>query len=756
QAVQNTARKGTHCRVVLTPMVPPAAERAATVTGGRDSSWNFSLSSGVLLTDWAWYIRAAILGDAAVHSTREDMTPFSLIPTVRNALEDAILKAAEGARQGAPTGATRSRPRLKTTMEATAAAAADEVAVDVLPRDSNGGGSSNDGGGFGGTTASSSSSGSSRTPALLWDLLHLHHVFLATAASVAGCQADVHVPPVADNGDGPGDTDEDEDEDGDDDGGGGGDDNSSCGGNGDGDDGAAAADAASDGDMSGVGSRDGKGGEDEEEEDEEETAGSLDAASSRKAAPTRKPGMPPPPTPQKQPKPRPRSSSKQVPPPKKNTTRFAGNCPAPSRPRRYRNESELDKKSAASMATVKRIKRRKSAADRVSAAELAARASTAASAARSRLALMRAWEQVRLLPGDVASGVGRATPTTVPKDAVSATAAAVHRGGGSGGSVDDVDGTAAGTGAVQQRQPAAVAKQRAAAERCLRAACGLASARSRSALGLTGGTAGGFLAGPLATPVIDLPLEQDVRAALLEPEGSRKMHDNGVRHGSEDISRGGVEGVTGQAAAPALLSSSAGPHSAAGEETCLLCGAPILSDAAAAAAAAAAAVAAARAVASADDPRACGTSSIVSTPAGVGASPAGGGGGGGGGGDGKVESRTAGEENASTSGRKGGGGEDGVLAGELELPGWVVCHRGHRFRRSMDTLAPIPGVGYRRCEVCRCVRALSPSCRDEEDGLGVGGSGGSPADLASPPDGSTCVFCNVMLASCGSAVSWRA
>ncbi|CAN0452173.1 unnamed protein product [Ectocarpus sp. 12 AP-2014] len=74
----------------------------------------------------------------------------------------------------------------------------------------------------------------------------------------------------------------------------------------------------------------------------------------------------------------------------------------------------------------------------------------------------------------------------------------------------------------------------------------------------------------------------------------------------------------------------------------------------------------------------------------------------------------------------------------------------------MDTLAPIPGVGYRRCEVCRCVRALPPSCSDEEDGLGAGGSGGSPVELASPPDGSTCVFCNVMLASCGSAVSWRA
>ncbi|CAM9181088.1 unnamed protein product [Ectocarpus sp. 12 AP-2014] len=98
KAVQNTARKGTHCMVVLTPMMPPVAERAATVTGGRDSSWNFLLSSGVLSTDWAWYIRTAFLGDAAVHSTREGMTPSSLIPTVRNALEDAIPKAAEVAR----------------------------------------------------------------------------------------------------------------------------------------------------------------------------------------------------------------------------------------------------------------------------------------------------------------------------------------------------------------------------------------------------------------------------------------------------------------------------------------------------------------------------------------------------------------------------------------------------------------------------------------------------------------------------------
>lgn len=47
-------------------MVPPATERAATAAGGRDSSWNFSLARGALSTDWAWYLRAAILGDAAV------------------------------------------------------------------------------------------------------------------------------------------------------------------------------------------------------------------------------------------------------------------------------------------------------------------------------------------------------------------------------------------------------------------------------------------------------------------------------------------------------------------------------------------------------------------------------------------------------------------------------------------------------------------------------------------------------------------
>ncbi|CAN0142449.1 unnamed protein product [Ectocarpus fasciculatus] len=763
KAVQNTARKGTHCRVVLTPMMPPATERAATATGGQYSSWNFPLSPGVLLTDWAWYLRAAILGDAAVLSTRKDMSSFSLIPTVRNALEDAILKAAEAARQGAPTGATRSRPRLKSTKEAAAAAVADEeVADNDLPRDSNGGGSSNVGGSFGGTTASSSSSsssgggGSSRTPALLWSLLRLHHVYLATAASVAGCQASVHVPPVADNGDGPGDTDEDEYGDGDDDGGGGGDDNSSCGGNGGGDDGAAAADTASDSsELTGGSSRDGKRGEDEEEEedDEEEPAGSLDATSSRKAAPTRKPGMPPPPAPQQQQQPR-QSSSKKAPQPK-NTNRFAGNCPAPSpRPRRYRNESELDKKSAASMATVKRNKRRKIAADRVSAADLAARASAAASAARTRLALMRAWEQVPLLPGDVGSGVGRATPAEAPKDAVSATTAVVN-GGGGGSGVDEEGRTAAGTNVVQQRQPAAAAKQRAAAERCLRAACWLARARSRSARGRAGGTAGGFLAGPLVTPIIDLPPERDVRAALLQAEGSEKMHYNGRERGRDDDSRGRVEGAAGHAAAPAPLSSSAGPHSSAGEETCLLCGAPILSDAAAAAAAAATAAACAGAYA--DGPPARGTSSIVSTPVGTGGSPAGGGGGGGGGGGhGKVGSRTTGEENVVKREYTGGGGEDAVVAGELELPGWVVCRRGHRFRRSMDTLAPIPGVGYRRCEVCKCVRALSPSRCDEEHGLGGVASGGSRSDLALPSDGSTCVFCNVMLASCGSAVSWRA
>lgn len=47
-------------------MVPAAAERAATLEGGHDSIWEFPRAPGALLTDWAWYLRAATLTDAAV------------------------------------------------------------------------------------------------------------------------------------------------------------------------------------------------------------------------------------------------------------------------------------------------------------------------------------------------------------------------------------------------------------------------------------------------------------------------------------------------------------------------------------------------------------------------------------------------------------------------------------------------------------------------------------------------------------------
>ena len=49
-------------------MVPAAAERAATLEGGQDSIWEFPLAPGALSTDWAWYLRAAALADAAVRA----------------------------------------------------------------------------------------------------------------------------------------------------------------------------------------------------------------------------------------------------------------------------------------------------------------------------------------------------------------------------------------------------------------------------------------------------------------------------------------------------------------------------------------------------------------------------------------------------------------------------------------------------------------------------------------------------------------
>ncbi|CAM9208630.1 unnamed protein product, partial [Scytosiphon promiscuus] len=196
KAVQHTARKGTHCRVVLTPMVPPAAERAVTAYKGGDASWKFPLASGALWTDWAWFLRAATLGNTAVLSNHEKVTSFALVPTLRRALEDAVLKAADACRLGdSPARA------------AAAAAAARPPASGATPAAEGGSaGASSVTGGVVGDSKSSSSVG--RPSAGLWDLLRLHHVFLATAAGVAFCEATLHVPPVADNGDGGGNTDE--------------------------------------------------------------------------------------------------------------------------------------------------------------------------------------------------------------------------------------------------------------------------------------------------------------------------------------------------------------------------------------------------------------------------------------------------------------------------------------------------------------------------------------------------------------------
>lgn len=92
------------------------------------------------------------------------------------------------------------------------------------------------------------------------------------------------------------------------------------------------------------------------------------------------------------------------------------------------------------------------------------------------------------------------------------------------------------------------------------------------------------------------------------------------------------------------------------------------------------------------------------------------------------------------------------------LPGWAVCLRGHRLRRCMDTLEPTLTVGYRRCEVCRCVLEVGQSSVNTFLGeMGLGGrawvSGtGVKGIVDSERERCTCLFCDVLLLSGSSAL----
>ncbi|CAM9117502.1 unnamed protein product, partial [Pylaiella littoralis] len=816
KAFQDIARKGTHCRVVFAPMVPAATARAATAEGGRDSSWNFPQARGALSTDWAWYLRAAALEDVAVDSGRKDVGSFSLIPTLRRAIEGALEAAATAATttddgRGSPGVArAQSRPFCKKTATATTAAAAGAPTTargeagrnNSLAKSSGSGGGSGGGGGGGGggdscSRSSSESSGrglsnGARPSVLLWDLLRLHHLFLATVASVARCQASVHVPPVADFGDPPGEDcdsdsdDDDDDSDSDDDGDGGSGSETGGGSPSDaGDDeaggtGKAAAATGSRGGGSRAGRRSNKGKgrgllEDDGEEKKEGGGGDGDRDGDGEGGRS--------------------SPAKQQPTiPKNYSRRFSGNNS--SRSKRARNETGFEKEAASAMSTVKKIQRLRDAAERVSAGELAVRASAAESAARNRLVLIRALELLKASSPSTSGAGPRATGATKEnkKKAAAAAAAAPGVAQGStgvvvsngGGSVRAGGNRAASTGASQQQQQqqqqpvvagvtatASATQRRAlAAERCLREACRLLA---RSRFEDTGaGAGGGFLAGPLATPVIDLPREADVRAVLRLPavggegEDENKFgkggggHDGG--HGSPRRARAAAEAGAATATATAGAMGGSFPPFLS-DEACLLCGAAMLSEcdaAAAAAAATAAAAAAAAAVAAAASNvslDAVGATSGGNSPGREEGSPPklDGGGGGGGTSDGKGGDGPArgGGNNAETTPAASAAAPAPASSPLLYFPGWAVCSRGHRVRRCMDTLSPALGVGFRRCEVCRCV-LVSPY--SDEDGDGGGGDGWA-AERGGVPRGrerrSACVFCNILLASEGSAVSWQ-
>lgn len=445
----------------------------------------------------------------------------------------------------------------------------------------------------------------------------------------------------------------------------------------------------------------------------------------------------------------------------KSSLRLSGNGSASSsRPKRVRNETPLDRRAAATMAKVKKIRRLQNAADRVSAAERAARASAAESATRTRLVLLRAWERLQaVMPGSAREGSGGVDAGTASN----------------GGGVDAGSGGALGAGVLQQQHhppapgaSAMPATERAALQRCLREACWLARSRlgtppgrpgqgveePAAAVGCAGGAGaagangvnggagggaegvdgGGCLAGPLATPVMDLPRAADVQAALslLTKEGDNQ--ENGSRRDGDGSPRAPV------AAKRASCTSSSPPSSS--DEGCLLCGAPVLSPSDRAAVGAGAGGVGAKPGDDGDSPRA------KAPPGGAGGEKSG--------------SVDGGEVGGGGEGKKGGAVDAIGAAGKLELPGWAVCRRGHRLRRCMETLAPALGVSYRRCEVCRCVLVSPDSFPGPEVSEGGGGGAGGRHGVLDQARGSAlwmrersaCVFCNVSLAPGSSAVNW--
>lgn len=99
---------------------------------------------------------------------------------------------------------------------------------------------------------------------------------------------------------------------------------------------------------------------------------------------------------------------------------------------------------------------------------------------------------------------------------------------------------------------------------------------------------------------------------------------------------------------------------------------------------------------------------------------------------------------------------EGGISG-LELPGWAVCARGHRLARCMDTLAPTLSVDFRRCEVCRSVVEVSEAVASAGGGE-AGGSRRRPIRDEVLARGivqckrGTCVLCGILVTARGYAI----
>lgn len=109
---------------------------------------------------------------------------------------------------------------------------------------------------------------------------------------------------------------------------------------------------------------------------------------------------------------------------------------------------------------------------------------------------------------------------------------------------------------------------------------------------------------------------------------------------------------------------------------------------------------------------------------------------------------------APAGGQDGRCGKAAGLEG-LELPGWAVCRRGHRLTRCADTLVPTLSVDFRRCEVCWSVIEVLRNS--------VGGKRGSGNGVAAynwdtvlrgmvARERGVCVLCDVLVTTRGFAL----